>query len=75
MKANNTRFIDLKKDVLKVFNEDLQIKMAKTVWQSGGCHSWYQDRNGKNVTLWPGFTYTFVQRTKKFEADKYDLVK
>lgn len=24
-----------------------------TVWQSGGCASWYLDRTGRNSTLWP----------------------
>lgn len=73
MKAVNARYINLKKDELRSFNTELQDKLAKTVWQSGGCHSWYQDRNGKNVTLWPGFTFSFVKRTKQFEPDKYEI--
>lgn len=66
------RYMDLKADVQRDFNQDLQRELAGSVWQSGGCHSWYQNKNGKNVTLWPGFTFTFMKKTRHFDADKYD---
>ena len=75
MKREHLKSVDVKKDVEVGYNRELQEKLAKTVWQTGGCHSWYQDKNGKNVTLWPGFTFTFMKRTKKFEPEKYELVK
>ena len=28
-------------------------RLAPTVWNSGGCQSWYLDRNGRNSILWP----------------------
>jgi hypothetical protein len=31
-----------------------------------GCSSWYLDAAGRNLTLWPGFTFTFRRRTKRF---------
>ena len=36
-----------------------------TVWVTGGCASWYLDRNGRNSTLWPTFTWPFRQRTPR----------
>ena len=74
MKKKNARMVDVKKTAQTEFNEDIQTKLAKTVWQKGGCHSWYQTQSGKNVTLWPGFTFTFMKRTQKFEAEKFELV-
>ncbi len=74
LKQKNARFIDLKRDALIEYNHDIQQKLSKTVWQNGGCVSWYQMKNGKNVTLWPGFTFTFMKRTKKFEEEKYEVV-
>jgi cation diffusion facilitator CzcD-associated flavoprotein CzcO len=72
IKQKNARYADLKPQVQKAFNEKLQLDLAKSVWQSGGCQSWYQMKNGKNVTLWPGFTFTFMKKTKHFEPDKYE---
>ncbi|MEM9058714.1 MAG: hypothetical protein AAGD86_14650, partial [Pseudomonadota bacterium] len=44
-----------------------------TVWMTGGCRSWYLHPSGKNVTLWPGFTWQFRRRTQKFIAGDYTL--
>ena len=74
MKRKQAKFIDLKPQVQQDFNKEIQEKLSHTVWQNGGCHSWYQMKNGKNVTLWPGFTFTFMERTKKFEEEKYEIV-
>jgi len=72
MKEKGAKSADVKKEVEKKYNEEIQVKLAKSVWQSGGCTSWYQTKSGKNVTLWPGFTFTFMKRTKHFEPDKYE---
>jgi cation diffusion facilitator CzcD-associated flavoprotein CzcO len=72
LKAKGAKSADVKKEVEKEYNQEIQEKLAKTVWQSGKCVSWYQTKSGKNVTLWPGFTFTFMKRTKHFEPEKYE---
>ena len=37
--------------------------MRRTVWSAGGCASWYLDSHGRNITLWPGSTFTFRRMT------------
>lgn len=74
IQQKKAKFIDLKPEVQKKYNQEIQEKLKRTVWQNGGCISWYQMQNGKNVTLWPGFTFSFMQRTRKFETDKYEIV-
>ena len=72
MQARQARSTDVKKEVEQKYNEEIQAKLSRSVWQSGGCVSWYQTQSGKNVTLWPGFTFTFMNRTKHFEPEKYE---
>ena len=55
------------------FNKKLQSKQKDTVWSTGGCQSWYLDENGKNVTLWPGFTWQFRRQTSRFEIRDYHI--
>lgn len=74
IRANQWKHINLKLAVQQAYNNEIQNELTKTVWQSGGCTSWYQNKSGKNVTLWPGYTFTFMKRTKKFEADKYETM-
>ncbi|HXH17707.1 MAG TPA: hypothetical protein VNJ07_01385 [Chitinophagales bacterium] len=75
IRKNNWKFIDVKSEAQKAYNDELQHKLKQTVWQTGGCTSWYQNRNGKNVALWPYFTFTFRRRTRKFEKEKYEAVR
>lgn len=70
----NIKSADLKSDVQKKFNDFVQKEMKNTVWQSGGCKSWYQDDKGRNPVLWPGFTVKFRKMTSKFDPSKYKLV-
>ena len=42
-----------------------------TVWNTGGCASWYIDANGKNTTIWPDFTFRFRRRTREFDEGDY----
>jgi cation diffusion facilitator CzcD-associated flavoprotein CzcO len=53
------------------WNADLQRRIEKTVWNRGGCNSWYLDAHGRNVTLWPRTTYKFRQLTAKFDLGSY----
>lgn len=64
-------YLDLRKDVQRRFNDDLQAKMEGTTWTSG-CNSWYLTPSGKNTTLWPSFSWRYRLMTKKFTfADYY----
>lgn len=63
--------LEIKEEVQNNYNQKLQKKMKKTVWQTGGCISWYQDDRGNNPTLWPGYTVTFRKKTAKFKEDEW----
>ena len=54
------------------YNTLLQRRMRKTVWMTG-CSSWYLAANGRNTTLWPGFTWEYRLRTRRFDAANYRL--
>ena len=54
------------------FNERVQQRLARTVWNTGGCASWYLDAHGRNTTLWPTFTFTFRQELRRFDLAGYE---
>lgn len=47
------------------YNDQVQQELKKMVWNAGGCKSWYLDENGKNNTLWPGFTWKYWLKTRR----------
>ena len=57
------------------FNDALQDKVSKGVWSQGGCTSWYLDSQGKNRTIWPGFTFRYWWRTRKVESADFAFEK
>jgi len=73
MNEKNVRSCDVKQNVYDEYNQDLQSKLKTTVWQSGGCHSWYQDAKGNNTVIWPGFTWVYVLLLKNFDSKNYIL--
>jgi cation diffusion facilitator CzcD-associated flavoprotein CzcO len=46
-------------------------RMSGTVWNQGGCASWYLDASGRNSALWPGFISSFKRRVEHFEPTEY----
>jgi cation diffusion facilitator CzcD-associated flavoprotein CzcO len=72
MKKRKARALDVRRDVQADFNRKLQEKLKGTVWATG-CRSWYLDRNGKNTTLWPGFTVDFLLKTRRIDPRCYEL--
>jgi hypothetical protein len=73
MEENGVRTIDVKQDVHDRYNQNLQSKLKKTVWQAGGCHSWYQDAKGRNTTIWPDFTWVYILLMKTFDYKNYSF--
>jgi len=74
LRARDLRSVEVRREVEARYNEALQRRLAGTVWQTGGCTSWYQRRDGRNTTLWPGYTFEFRRRTRRFDAESYQLV-
>ncbi len=72
MRRQNLRAVDVKSDAQVTFNKGIQGALSKTVWTSG-CKSWYVDANGKNTTLWPGFTFVYRAKTRVFKPGQYEL--
>ncbi len=65
--------LELRAPVLEGWTREVQAKAAGTVWNSGGCASWYLDEQGRNTTLWPDHTFRFRRRTRRFDVERYEL--
>ncbi len=63
---------EVRQEVAAAYNAELQRKLPRTVWGSG-CSSWYLNSQGKNLTLWPGFTFDFRHRTRRFKPAEFSI--
>ncbi len=65
--------VEVRERIEREFNEEIQRRLKDTVWNSGGCVSWYLDAHGRNTTIWPGFTWPYRRRLRRFRPSDYEL--
>jgi cation diffusion facilitator CzcD-associated flavoprotein CzcO len=71
MDAAGLAAIEPRPEVQDAYNERLQQQLAGTVWNTGGCASWYLDARGRNTTLWPTFTWRFRRQLRRCDLAEY----
>jgi cation diffusion facilitator CzcD-associated flavoprotein CzcO len=73
-RRRRARTIEVRGDAQRAFNEWVQTRLAGTVWEDGGCTSWYHDhRTGRNTVLWPESATAFWRRTRRPRLAHYRL--
>ncbi|MFC4053383.1 flavin-containing monooxygenase [Actinomadura syzygii] len=65
--------IEPKPAAARRFNDRVQRRLRRAVWNEGGCSSWYLDDEGVNRTLWPGHTFEFWAGSRKAKPAEYEL--
>lgn len=75
MRRADASSLDVRLQKQHEYNAALQRELDDTVWNSGGCRSWYRDEHGRNFALWPSHTYTFMRQMQRFDPEAYELRK
>lgn len=73
VREGGARYLHPKAAVSRAFNDEIQRDMARTIWKSG-CDSWYQDKNGRVVALWPHSTVKYWRDMREVKLDEYEMV-
>ena len=63
--------IEVTEDAQAEFVARVDARLKGSVWNSGGCSSYYVNDKGRNVAFWPGFAFTFVRRMRTIELTDY----
>lgn len=66
--------LEVTAEATDTWNAALQRRLATAIWSTGGCSSWYLDRHGRNVTLWPGTTWSFERAVRRFDPAAYRVL-
>ncbi|CDR07358.1 flavin-containing monooxygenase [Streptomyces iranensis] len=66
--------LDARPSAVRAYTDMIQERMERTVWNTGGCDSWYLD-NGRNTTLWPGTTSELRRVTRRVDLAEYTVVR
>lgn len=72
MEKRGLDWVDVKSRKQIQYNRRLQSRLDGSIWTDGECTSWYlHPETGKNVALWPDFTFRFAQQTCRFDPAAY----
>lgn len=67
--------LDARPSAVQAYTTAVQKRMERTVWNTGGCDSWYLDANGRNTTVWPGTTSEFRKVTRRVDLAEYEVLR
>jgi cation diffusion facilitator CzcD-associated flavoprotein CzcO len=73
LQERGARTVEVRRAAQEAYDARLQKRLQGTVWNSGGCASWYLDAHGRNSTIWPGFTWPYKRRLLRFDASAYEI--
>ena len=73
MRRRRIRSVEVRRHRQDRYVDMLDERMARSVWDRGGCSAWYRDRHGRTSTLWPGHTFEFRRITRRFDIDAYHV--
>jgi|GEM_PF-580488 len=73
MRARGLSAVEIRREPQEQYNEEVQAALEPTVWNAGGCASYYIDRNGTNSTIYPWSTLDLRRRLRRFDASVYAL--
>jgi len=69
--ASGGTSIEPRPEAQQAFRDEMDRRVRGTVWDVGGCRSWYIDRTGRNSVIWPSFASAFRRRVRRFDPAQY----
>ncbi len=75
LRSRGADTLEVREDAQATYNAELDRMTEGTVWVTGGCTSYYIDRNGHNSALWPTYTLPFRRQLRRFDPAAYTLGK
>jgi cation diffusion facilitator CzcD-associated flavoprotein CzcO len=73
MRRRGARVAEVRREVYDAWSRRTERRLEHSVWNEGGCQSWYIDANGRNAVWWPGFMGEMWLRTRRFNEREYAL--
>lgn len=74
LRRRRVRYMNLRADVQKHFNDKLQERLSRTVSARTDCLTYYKAPNGRITTQWPGYALEYRFRTHSVRSGDYEFV-
>ena len=71
VKRQKKQLIEVKPEAETRYTHWIHKAMQSTVWNQGGCTSWYHSKGGKVIAMFPGFSFTFYRWTRRMKPEDH----
>lgn len=65
--------LEVRRGVQASWDDEVQAALEGTVWNAGGCQSYYLDRHGRNSSIYPWTTFDLRRRLRRFDPSRFRL--
>ncbi|RNI25302.1 flavin-containing monooxygenase [Flexivirga caeni] len=65
--------VQVRPEIVPAHMRQLDERSARSVWEEGGCTSWYLDARGRNRLLWPGSVGDYERKLARPELVDYEF--
>jgi hypothetical protein len=72
MARSGWRVAEVKPEIEADWTRRMHARLGTTVWMTGGCKSWYLDKNGRNTTIWPGLVAEYQLKMRNASLRDYE---
>jgi len=73
MDDDGIRWVDVKADAMRAYNDEIQEAIAAVVVWQAGCNGYYRSPSGRIVTQWPHSMTEFQRRTAVIDPTAYEV--
>jgi cation diffusion facilitator CzcD-associated flavoprotein CzcO len=73
MRERNLAAIEPTPEAQARYLAELEQRLSGSIWQQGGCASWYQDATGRNIALWPGTVVAYRRALREPDWSEFIL--
>lgn len=73
VQAKGLRSIEVRPEAERTYTQMIHREMERTVWKTGGCHSWYQSKSGHVIAIFPGFSFSYYRFTRALKPADHIL--
>ncbi|MDR7040080.1 cation diffusion facilitator CzcD-associated flavoprotein CzcO [Methylobacterium sp. BE186] len=65
MRSRGLSAVEVRPEAQARFLKGVRARLSDSIWQAGGCTSWYQDAEGRNTAIWPGSVLAYRRGARR----------
>jgi cation diffusion facilitator CzcD-associated flavoprotein CzcO len=74
VQAKHARALEVLPEAEDRYTAMVHREMKRTVWENGGCNSWYKSKSGRVIAMFPGFSFTFRRLAQNFRPEHHRFI-